>query len=64
MRGTFEIEKNITLDKSPSSILFNPSNNLFYVANFGTDTVSVINSIDNSIIATIKVGENPKEFHF
>ena len=62
--STFEIEKNITLDKSPSSILFNPSNNLFYVANFGTHTVSVINSIDNSIIDTIKVGKNTKELSF
>jgi YVTN family beta-propeller protein len=39
----------------------NPLNNLLYVANSGnnTNTVSVINATKNSVIDTIKVGNDP-----
>ena len=42
----------------PEDVAYNPSNNLLYVANWGSNTVSVLNST-NIIVATIPVGVNP-----
>ena len=46
----------------PSDIAVNPSNNLVYVANSGSDTVSVINSTTNEVLTNgIKVGDFPRD---
>ena len=46
----------IILSVSPFALVLNPANNLLYVADRGTNTVSLINSTDNSIVKIIQVG--------
>ncbi len=45
----------------PLGIAFDPANNDIYVADFGSNTVSVISGATNTIIATIAVGTNPNQ---
>lgn len=49
----------ITVGSSPNGISFAPVNNDVYVANSGSNTVSVISSTTNNVISTINVGTNP-----
>ncbi len=51
----------IIVGKSPTDLVLNPNNNLIYIPNFDDNTVSVINSTDNSVIDTIEVGDNPTD---
>jgi len=44
----------------PWGIAYDPSNGYIYVANFGSDTVSVIDGATNTVIATIPVGYGPE----
>ena len=44
----------------PGGIAVNPSNNLVYVTNSESDTVSVVNSITNEVLTSnITVGDSP-----
>ena len=43
----------------PNNAAFDSSNGYIYVTNSGSDTVSVINGKNNSVIKTITVGSNP-----
>jgi len=45
--------------KDPWGIAYDPSNGYIYVADVGSNTVSVINSATNTVIATIPVGKGP-----
>jgi len=49
----------ISVGLYPIDIAHNPTNNNMYVSNAGSDTVSVINSTTNSVIATIPTGLTP-----
>jgi YVTN family beta-propeller protein len=49
----------ITVGGSPIGIAFNPDNGFMYVANSGSNTVSVINPVTNTVVATIPVGATP-----
>ena len=40
----------IRVGKSPTELDINPNNNLLYVANSGNNTVTIINTTDNSIL--------------
>jgi YVTN family beta-propeller protein len=44
---------------APSSIIYNPVNNYLYVANTGSDTVSVINGTTNDVVKTISTDARP-----
>ena len=44
---------------SPYGVAINPSTNTIYVANFDSNTVSVINGTTNTVTATILVGTYP-----
>ena len=48
----------------PIQLKFSPANNNVYVANTGSNTVSVISSSNNNVIATIPVGANPSALEF
>ncbi len=43
----------------PVAVTFAPANNYVYVANYGSNDVSVIDGSTNKIVATIPVGKNP-----
>ncbi|HEY6535419.1 MAG TPA: hypothetical protein VIY08_06425, partial [Candidatus Nitrosocosmicus sp.] len=49
----------INVGDNPWIIAYNSANNDMYVANFGSNTVSVINS-NNQLVATINVGFSPQ----
>ena len=51
---TFKVIANITVGSNPEGIAYDPSNGYIYVADHGSDTVSVING--TTVIATIPVG--------
>jgi len=52
--------KNIAVGDQPAGVAITPDGSRLYVANSGTNTVSVINTSDNTVIKTITVGSNPK----
>ena len=54
----------ITVGTEPFSVAFNPSGTLTYVSNYGSNTVSVINTATNSVINTITVGTQPYSVAF
>lgn len=43
----------------PYNLAVNTSTNMIYVANFKSDTVTVINGANNSVVKTVQVGEGP-----
>ena len=43
----------------PFGVAFNADNGFMYVANFGSNTVSVIDPATNTVVATIPVGTHP-----
>ena len=49
----------ITVDRDPAGIAYNPTNHNMYVAKFSSNQVSVINTITNSVIGNIPVGNTP-----
>mgnify|MGYP000150237645 CR=1 FL=1 len=59
-----DIIATISVGSSPQGIAFDSANNRMYVANYGPNTVSVINTATNAVIATISVGSNPYDVAF
>ena len=57
--SSFTIEAEINVGVRPVSLAFNSVNNMVYVANFNSNTLSVINTENNSVSDTINVGANP-----
>ncbi|WP_025663290.1 YncE family protein [Aquimarina megaterium] len=55
-----EVTTTIPVGKRPIGITFNAFNSNVYVTNIGDDTVSVIDSITETILTTIAVGKAPK----
>jgi len=51
--------KTITVGTHPVGLAYNPSNNLVYVANYGSSSISVIEAFANVVSTTIAVGANP-----
>ena len=56
--GPFKITT-VSVGKYPQSVGVNPVKNLAYVANYNSNTVSVIDGVTGSIINTISTGANP-----
>ena len=56
INGNFVITSNAT---EPWGIAYDPSNGYIYVADTGSNTVSVIDGANNTVIATIPVGRGP-----
>jgi YVTN family beta-propeller protein len=58
---TSELEKNSQIDvgKSPSAIAVDEFTNTVYVANFGPNSVSVIDAVTNKVVAGIILHVNP-----
>ncbi|MCI4317604.1 MAG: hypothetical protein L3J96_03620, partial [Thermoplasmata archaeon] len=50
---------NITVGKDPTAIAYNAANHLLYVADSGAHNVSVINSSQEKVVATVPVGNFP-----
>ena len=53
------VSKTITVGEFPIGISVNPMNNIIYVTNNHSDTISVIDGKTNSVIETIIVGDGP-----
>jgi YVTN family beta-propeller protein len=58
--GISEGVAQINTGDSPQYIYGDPSSSAIYVANFYSNTVSVINTTDNTVIQNIPVGEGPE----
>jgi YVTN family beta-propeller protein len=54
-----EVGSPIPVGKAPNTIALNPSNTRIYVTNTQSHDVSVIDTTNNSTVATIKVGMHP-----
>jgi len=50
----------IPVGSGPNGVAVNPIAPYAYVANYGSNTVSVINTSTNTVTATIHVGTNPQ----
>jgi YVTN family beta-propeller protein len=58
--STNKVIDTVSVSRKPLAITYNPSNNHVYVANTGSDTVSVIDtSRNNNIISNIAIGHFP-----
>jgi YVTN family beta-propeller protein len=53
------VQTTVTVGFEPSSVAVDSANGEIYVANYGSNTVSVINGATNTVVATIPVGANP-----
>ena len=53
------MENDITVGSRPNGIAYDPDNKKMYVANDGSNTVSVINTSNNTLNTTITVGSHP-----
>ncbi len=60
-RSASQVIKTITVGNYPLGIAFNPRNGDMYVANESDDTVSVIDTTADKVIATIPVGLSPED---
>ncbi|MGC8612348.1 MAG: YncE family protein, partial [Athalassotoga sp.] len=49
----------IPVGKWPNSVCVNPQTDMIYVSDWGSNTVSVINGKNNSILKTLYVGRGP-----
>ncbi len=58
------VTNTISVGSSPYQIAFAPSGAFAYVTNYGSATVSVINTATNSVTATIQVGSGPTGIAF
>lgn len=54
------VSATITVGKDPQGIAYDPEMGEMYVANSGSNTVSVISDSTNTVVATIDVGIQPK----
>ncbi len=53
-----EVITTLPVGDGPYGVAYNPDNGDMYVANAGTDEVSVIDGTTNSVIDTIEVGDS------
>ena len=49
----------VTVGINPNGIGVNPATNRVYVANSNSDSVSVINGVNNTVVVTVTVGDGP-----
>ncbi len=49
-----------TPEVDPAQVVFNPEADLAYISNSGANTISVVDTLSHSIIATVPVGNAPK----
>ena len=49
----------LTVEYGPEGVAANPANNMIYVADPGSNQISVISSLSNTLVATITVGSLP-----
>jgi YVTN family beta-propeller protein len=54
------IATSIPVGKGPLAVAFGPVDSVAYVTNSLEDTVSVIDTASNTVMATVKVGQNPQ----
>jgi len=52
----------VHVGKDPRGVAITPDGRYVYVANYGDDTISVIDTTNNKVIDTIKVGKRPVAF--
>src|SRR5919197_5808300 len=57
--STNTVVDTIPVDKNPQAIAYDPANDHIYVANTISNTVSVINTLRDNVVATIPVGNLP-----
>ena len=51
---------NFSVGEEPSQAVYDPVNGYLYLANSGSDNVSIINGSDNQVIASVSVGLQPR----
>jgi len=53
------LETTIAVGDEPRALVYNPTNNKVYCANYDSDNVTVIDGATNAVITTIAVGDEP-----
>ena len=59
---TRKVIATISVGNTPEGISLDHANNLAYVANWGSNSVSVIDTATNQILTTIKTGDKSRAF--
>ena len=55
----------VSLGDEPTGVVFDPTNGLLYVANFGSGSVSVVNGVTDTVVGSaISVAANPEFFAY
>ena len=57
---TIGVNAQITVGHGPAGLAYDSGKGEIFVANYYTDTVSVISDSTNSVVATVTVGEAPR----
>jgi len=58
------LETTITVGDCPVALVYNPTNNKVYCANYESDNVTVIDGATDSVITTIMVGDAPRSLGY
>lgn len=53
------VVKTVMAGSEPNGLAFDLANGEMYIANYGSNTVTVINCVSNEVIKTVHVGTDP-----
>lgn len=59
--ASMKLAKRIPVEISPYDVVITPDGSTVYVSNWGSDSVSVIDTAQEKVVATIAVGDNPND---
>ena len=59
--GSMKLTRRIPVEISPYDVVITPDGATVYVSNWGSDSISVIDTASEKVVATIAVGDNPND---
>ena len=62
--STYSVIANIPTGNGPRAVAVTPNGSHVFVADYGTDTITQIDAVNNKVLRTIKVGVKPEGFQF
>jgi YVTN family beta-propeller protein len=64
LRASFSVTGSIPVGSGPGAIAYDPAKGELFVANSGSNNVSVVSDTTDSVIATVPVGEGPSSIAY
>ena len=61
---TYSVIANIPTGNGPRAVAVTPNGSHVFVADYGADTITQIDAVNNKVLRTIKVGVKPEGFQF